>query len=237
MIKIHFCILIFQESIFDTIKPKHTNIVTAKLRRLEEVCISVHSKYPVLFLLFGSCFILIPIIGLQDFDATRYETDLTRLMSPLESKTLKDKEEIQRLFEDMTFTSFYPHQSVFNGFDLSVLRLLPYFNETALEIEKDFYKFMFENVTVRGDNDSNVAFRDLCAINDGKCVVQGSEIFQEPFTKALIGHNVTYPTFQGSDLSGLKVIKLEFILRLKIKHNDWLIADTCPQAANQCALF
>ena len=36
---------------------------------------------------------------------------------------------------------------------------------------------------------------------------------------------------------GLKVIKLEFILRLKIKRNDWLIADTCPQSANHCALF
>ena len=37
--------------------------------------------------------------------------------------------------------------------------------------------------------------------------------------------------------SGLEVIKLEFILRLKIKRNDWLLADTCPQAANHCALF
>ena len=36
---------------------------------------------------------------------------------------------------------------------------------------------------------------------------------------------------------GLKVIKLEFILRLKIKCNDWFLADTCPQAANHCALF
>ena len=36
---------------------------------------------------------------------------------------------------------------------------------------------------------------------------------------------------------GLKVIKLEFILRLKIKRNDWLHADTCPQAANHYALF
>ena len=24
---------------------------------------------------------------------------------------------------------------------------------------------------------------------------------------------------------------------LKIKRNDWLLADTCPQAANHCALF
>ena len=35
---------------------------------------------------------------------------------------------------------------------------------------------------------------------------------------------------------GLEVIKPGFILRLKIKRNDWLLADTCPQAANHCAL-
>ena len=35
----------------------------------------------------------------------------------------------------------------------------------------------------------------------------------------------------------LEVIKLEFILRLKIKLNDWLLAGTCSQAANHCALF
>ena len=43
--------------------------------------------------------------------------------------------------------------------------------------------------------------------------------------------------FRGEEKPGLEVIKLEFILRLKIKSNDWLIADTCPQAANHCALF
>ena len=36
---------------------------------------------------------------------------------------------------------------------------------------------------------------------------------------------------------GLEVIKLEFILRLKIKRNDELLADMCPKAANHCALF
>ena len=38
-------------------------------------------------------------------------------------------------------------------------------------------------------------------------------------------------------IPGLEVIKLEFILRLEIKCNDWLLADTCPQAANHRALF
>ena len=32
-------------------------------------------------------------------------------------------------------------------------------------------------------------------------------------------------------ITGLEVIKLEFILRLKIKCNEWLLGDTCPQAA------
>ena len=36
--------------------------------------------------------------------------------------------------------------------------------------------------------------------------------------------------------SGPKVIKLEYSLKLKIKHIDWLLAYTCPQAANHCAL-
>ena len=36
---------------------------------------------------------------------------------------------------------------------------------------------------------------------------------------------------------GLEVIKLEYSLSLIRKGNDWLLADTCPQAANHCALF
>ena len=34
-----------------------------------------------------------------------------------------------------------------------------------------------------------------------------------------------------------EVIKLQYSLKLKIKSNDWLLADTCRQAANHCALF
>ena len=50
--------------------------------------------------------------------------------------------------------------------------------------------------------------------------------------------NITHAQDQHAYLKpGLEVIKLEFILRLKIKHNDWLLVDTCPQAANHCALF
>ena len=38
-------------------------------------------------------------------------------------------------------------------------------------------------------------------------------------------------------IPGLKVIKLEYSLRLKIKRNDWQLVDTCPLAANHCASF
>ena len=33
-----------------------------------------------------------------------------------------------------------------------------------------------------------------------------------------------------NERTGLEVIKLEFILKLKIKRNDWLLADMCPQS-------
>ena len=36
---------------------------------------------------------------------------------------------------------------------------------------------------------------------------------------------------------GPEVIKLEYSLKLKIKRNDWMLADTCLQASNHCALF
>ena len=38
-------------------------------------------------------------------------------------------------------------------------------------------------------------------------------------------------------IPGLEVIKLEYSLRVKIKRDHWLLADTCPQAANHCTLF
>ena len=47
----------------------------------------------------------------------------------------------------------------------------------------------------------------------------------------------THYPLQKNTGPGLEVIKPEYSLRLKIKRNDWLLADTCPQAANHCALF
>ena len=53
----------------------------------------------------------------------------------------------------------------------------------------------------------------------------------------ILNHIVHHKCLSFRNLSGLEVIKLDFILKLKIKRNDWLLADTCPQAANHCALF
>ena len=47
-------------------------------------------------------------------------------------------------------------------------------------------------------------------------------------------HATSYTLSKGP---GLEVIKLEYSLKLKIKRNDWLLSDTCPQAANHCAIF
>ena len=57
-------------------------------------------------------------------------------------------------------------------------------------------------------------------------------MFYVPFNR----FSVTFHRFSCVK-PGLEVIKLEYSLKLKIKRNDWLLADTCPQTANHCALF
>ena len=51
-----------------------------------------------------------------------------------------------------------------------------------------------------------------------------------------INKSKSYKYFDNSG-PGPEVIKLEFILKLKIKCNGWMLADTCQQAANHCSLF
>ena len=73
--------------------------------------------------------------------------------------------------------------------------------------------------------------------NPGLSAVWKVRIFTVPWNAF---HPVSSPATLSAPCNlnpGLEVIKLEFILRLKIKRNDWLLADTCPQAANHCALF
>ena len=51
------------------------------------------------------------------------------------------------------------------------------------------------------------------------------------------GQHVSEISSEATKTLGLDVIKLEYSLKLKIKCNDWLLVDTCPQAANHGALF
>ena len=64
-------------------------------------------------------------------------------------------------------------------------------------------------------------------------------LFSPPLLSSLTSSSPFQIYMSASFLAtpGVEVSKLEFILRLKIKHNDWLFADTCPQAANHWALF
>ena len=238
----------FQDFIFDRIKPKQENLILRKLKDIEGFCRSIHYKYPLLFLLFGTCLSVVAILGVQDFDVSRLETDVTKLISPLKSKTLHDQEDISRLFSgEITASHFYPHQTVIAGFDLSVMHQLSseenYLNQSVLDNERKFHQFLSENVTVPGANESLLTFKDLCAMQETGCVIQGSEIFEEAFQEAMENHNITYPVFRSSDLSDIfgdvkvengtlisaKVLKLKYYLRYdtefyKSKSSRWIKA-------------
>ena len=82
---------------------------------------------------------------------------------------------------------------------------------------------MAQNVSCNGSNKSNTTIYEMSI----------SELVK-------LGEVVSEDTLRGKPddkTPGLEVIKLEFILKLKIKCNDWLLADLCLQATNHCALF
>ena len=54
-------------------------------------------------------------------------------------------------------------------------------------------------------------------------------IYSQPICKVLIYLNENCWGYRWYK-PGLEVIKLTYSLRLRIKRNDWLLADTCPQA-------
>ena len=201
------------------------------------------------------------ILGLQHFDVPNLETDLTKLISPLKSKTLHDQEDISRLFNgEITASQFYPHQTVIAGFDLSVMHQLSseenYLNQRVLDNERKFHQFLSENVTVPGANESLLTFKDLCAMQETGCVIQGSEIFEEAFQEAMESHNITYPMFRSSDLSDIfgdvkvengilisaKVLKLKYYLRYdtefyKSKSSRWIKAVSKAQEYNNRTFY
>ena len=68
-----------------------------------------------------------------------------------------------------------------------------------------------------------------------KAVLKGRPI--DTYSVSIYGRSTEGLMLRFLKSSGLNVIKREFIIKHKIKRNDWLLADTCPQAANHCALF
>ena len=64
-----------------------------------------------------------------------------------------------------------------------------------------------------------------------------SDIYLVDSSDALVYPTTVLSSLSEDEISGLGVIELEYSVKLKIKRNDWLLADTCPQAANHCALF
>ena len=78
-----------------------------------------------------------------------------------------------------------------------------------------------------------LAFAQTSPLNTLACAPSGAR--GDMFGTSL--HQIPFSVFASSKGPGLEVIKLVFILRLKIKRNDWLLADTCPQTVNHFALF
>ena len=225
-------------------QPKQENDVRKLCNKLANWWTSF--QFPLLFVFIGTSLIVACSIGVIYFDTSLLETDLSKLVSPMSSETLDHQRDLLEIFgNNMTAHDFYPHQTILQGYDMTVLLQNPangsFVSTEALEEVQNFHVWMTTNITVQGENGEPLNFRDLCALQDGHCVVKGAEIFEKTFLSAVENNTVLYPKYNGLDLSEIfgdvhtsngtmtsaAVLKLKYFLRydttdFKDKSAEWI---------------
>ena len=184
---------------------------------------------------------------MKHFDQSLVETDLTKLYSPMKSKTLDHQKDLMELFgANITAHDFYPHQTILQGYDLTVLLQFPgnrsFVSTESLAVVQDFHSWVTTNITVPDENGKSLDFTNLCALRDGRCVVTGIEVLDKTFLSAVENNTVPYPTFNDIDLPEIfghvrtsngtmisaDILKLKYYLRydtpyFKDKSMKWIL--------------
>ena len=166
-------------------------------------------------------FVIIPLLvcgllGLGLFSLS-YETEIEVLYTPIGSQAANDQDFILRLFPDLTAENFYPQQQItqptfaevivvaksdaFDNGHVDVDACLNNITSPSVLREIRTLNDVILNLTIAGDTELEFnTYRDVCALRDGQCVVDGS-VFIENLTDVL----ATKPSTDLTDLLRGKV--------------------------------
>lgn len=186
--KINKCIAIYE----DRIEKLFTNLG------------SFLSRHPKKTLICCTIVNLLLALGLLNI---KFQLDIETLYIPEDSKSFKDRNNLEALYGDPTGSNFAPYQLTRQGLYGDVLIIsknkssimkMAYINEI-----NSIDAFVREQIIVQDSGMRNFRHRDVCALGPGGCEVVRSILLSPQFQSDFVAGNVTFPVYNKISLPSL----------------------------------
>lgn len=162
------------------------------------------SKHPRKTLI---CCIIVNILLALGILNIEFQYDVETLYIPQDSKSLKDRNNLEALYGDPTGSNFAPYQLTRQGLYGDVLIV----SKDKSSIMKPLYineinsidAFIREKILVEDSEMRKFRHRDICALGRSGCVVVGSILLSPKFQSDFVTGNVTFPVYNKISLNSL----------------------------------
>ncbi|KAL5012817.1 hypothetical protein ScPMuIL_011368 [Solemya velum] len=136
--------------------------------------------------------------GLLGIGLVRLEIndDALTLFTPENNRAQQDRDKINSLFSSNSSSNFYVHNTVDLGYTAHVI-IVPQSGEVLdssfMDEAENIYRYITDiSVMYKGQK---LAYTDICAKRDSKCVVSGNEFFELPTKNLFLLKQIPYPQY------------------------------------------
>ncbi|KAK3099620.1 hypothetical protein FSP39_007097 [Pinctada imbricata] len=156
------------------------------------------SKHPLSAI--GFAVLLNGLLGLQIM-WIKSDSNLEKLYTPTNSRASQDRSDMKRFFTDGSGSNFYLQHLRDLGHYCSVILASNdnIFNQSNLPYFQNISHFI-RHIEIKDKNGIPLAYEDICARRNSKCIVDGDIFLTDFFWTTLSEFNVTFPLFR--DLNG-----------------------------------
>lgn len=163
--------------------------------------LSKHPRKTLICCTIGNLLLALGILNIE------FQYDVETLYIPEDSKSLKDRNNLEALYGDPTGFNFAPYQLTRQGLYGDVLIV----SRNKSSIMKPLYineinsidAFIREKILVEDSEMHKFRHRDICALGRSGCEVVGSILLSPKFQSDFVTGNVTFPVYNKISLNSL----------------------------------
>ncbi|KAK2145475.1 hypothetical protein LSH36_679g01017 [Paralvinella palmiformis] len=134
------------------------------------------ARYPIVFIVLSLLTCCLLGMGLVN---VKYEKDVQKLYTPIGSPAFKDRVRLAEIFPDTTRDAYYPYQLIYHGVYGELIFVADEEHDNVLDersiTEIKTLRDRILDITLEG-TERGLHYRDVCAMRNGECVVDGSQI-------------------------------------------------------------